>query len=45
MSPEGAQVYYREKWDDIQYEEGGVITGHDKQVDAEMTTVDITGKA
>lgn len=37
MSAEGAQMYYKEKWDDIQYEDGGVITGEDKQEDIVMT--------
>ena len=45
MSSSEAQMLYRKKWDDIHYEDGGVIEGADKQVAVVMSTVDVQEKA
>ena len=41
MSPKETKMLYREKWDDIHYEDGGVIEGEDKQIRVDMKAVDI----
>lgn len=45
MSSAATRMLYREKWDNIHYEDGGVIDGVGKQVDVEVVPTDIETKA
>ncbi|OIW25708.1 NCS1 nucleoside transporter family protein [Coniochaeta ligniaria NRRL 30616] len=44
MSAAGTRMLYREKWDDVGYEDGVVIEGADKHVDVEVDAVDVERK-